>query len=408
MNRGTWTLLSAGIGAAAMYYFDPARGRHRRALVRDRVVHVRHKAQHELGVVGRDLRNRAIGTTASLRSLLHAQPVDDHVLADRVRAAIGREVSHPASIEVHAHDGIVTLSGPILADEVPRLLECVRDVRGVRDVEDRLEVHTEPGHVPGLQGEPRYRPGRRSAFMQTNWSPTARAAATLAGAAAMLWGLGRRHPGGALASGAGLVLLGRALTNIELARMLGLGDQSLAVNVQKTIRIHAPVETVYRTWCDFERFPTFMKHVVRVRRVPDRGEHERWRWTVRAALGLELTFDAMLTEREENRRLAWHTVDGALIRHAGQVQFRDNADGSTTIDVKLVYDPIAGAFGHAIARLVGADPKHQLDDDLLRMKTYLETGKPPHDAAVRTAEHHAERRYSGNGSAGPDEMRPSA
>src|SRR5690606_21515297 len=197
---------------------------------------------------------------------------------DRVRAAIGREVAHPSSIEVDAHDGIVTLSGPILADEAPRLLQCVRDVRGVRDVEDRLELHTEPGRVPGLQGEPRQRPGRRSAFMQTNWSPTARAVATAAGAAATLWGLRRRDPGGALVSGAGIVLLGRALTNLELARMFGLGEQSLAVNVQKSIRIHAPVETVYRTWCDFERFPTFMKHVVRVRRLEDRGERERWRW----------------------------------------------------------------------------------------------------------------------------------
>ncbi len=406
MNSRTLTLLSAGIGAAAMYYFDPARGRQRRALVRDRLVHTQHKAVHELGVVGRDLRNRAVGATATVRSVLRAEPADDHVLTDRVRAAIGREVAHPSSIEVDAHDGIVTLSGPILADEAPRLLQCVRDVRGVRDVEDRLELHTEPGRVPGLQGEPRQRPGRRSAFMQTNWSPTARAVATAAGAAATLWGLRRRDPGGALVSGAGIVLLGRALTNLELARMFGLGEQSLAVNVQKSIRIHAPVETVYRTWCDFERFPTFMKHVVRVRRLEDRGERERWRWTIRAALGLEQTFDTVLTEREENRRLAWHTEDGALIRHAGEVQFHDNGDGSATIEVKLVYDPIAGVLGHFLARLLSADPKHQMDDDLLRLKTYLETGKLPHDAAAPSRG--TERRWTGNGSAQPDAEPPPA
>src|SRR5690606_29150598 len=148
-------------------------------------------------------------------------------------------------------------------------------------------------------------------------------------------------------------------------------------------------------------------HVVRVKRLGDRGEHERWRWTIRAALGLEQTFDAVVTEREENRRLAWHTEDGALIRHAGQVQFHDNGDGSTTVEVKLVYDPIAGAFGHMLARLIGADPKHQMDDDLLRMKTYLETGKPPHDAAVRTTgPSRAERRWAGNGSAQPDASPP--
>lgn len=403
MNSRTLTLLSAGLGAAAMYYFDPARGKHRRALVRDQLVHTRHKAQHGLGVVGRDLRNRTAGTTASMRSMLSIEPADDAVLEDRVRAAIGRVVTHPSSIEVSARDGVVTLAGPILTDEVPQLIDCVRDVRGVRDIDSRLDVHSDPAHIPGLQGSPRQRPGRRSAFMQTNWSPSARAAATAAGAAATLWGLSRRSAGSTLLGGAGMLLLGRALTNLELSRLFGIGEQNHAVNVQKSIRIHAPIDTIYRTWCDFEHFPTFMKHVARVRRLTDRGEHERWRWTIRAALGLEITFDAIVTEREENRRLSWHTEDGALVRHAGEVQFRDNGDGSTTITVRLVYDPIAGALGHSIARLVGADPKHQMDDDLLRLKTYLETGKPPHDAAVHFPEPEAERRWTGNGSGQPAE-----
>lgn len=403
MNSRLMLLVSATMGAAAMYYLDPARGRYRRALVRDRLVHTSHKAKHGIGVVGRDLRNRTIGTTAVVRSIFDAKPADDAVLEDRVRAALGRVVSHPASIEVEAHDGIVTLAGPILADEVPQLLECVHDVRGVRDVVDRLDVHTEPGRIPGLQGNARPRPGKRSPFMQENWSPTTRAIGGLAGAAATLWGLTRHRPAGALVGGAGLVLLGRALTNLELRRMFGIGEDSFAVNVQKSIRIQAPVETVYRVWSDFERMPTFTKHVAKVTRLDDRAEaHDRWRWTIRAPRGLDLTFDAVVTERDENRRLAWHTEDGSLIRHSGQVSFRDHGDGSTTADVKLVYYPIGGALGHWVAWLLGVDPKHQLDDDLLRMKTYLETGKPPHDAAVRESERaEAERRWAGNGSEAP-------
>lgn len=395
MNSRTLAMLSAGLGAAAMYYFDPARGRHRRALIRDQLVHSRHKAQHGLAVVGRDVRNRTVGTTASMRSLLHSPRVDDAVLADRVRAAIGRVVSHPSSIEVGAHDGTVTLAGPILADEAPFLIDCVRHVRGVRDIDDQLQLHSEPGNVPGLQGEPRSRPGRRSAFRQSNWSPTARAAATAVGSAAAVWGLNRSRPVSTLVSGAGIVLLGRALTNLGIGRMLGIGEERPAVQVQKSIRIHAPVETVYQTWVDFEGFPSFMTHVLRVRRLADRSEQERWRWTIRTALGLEMTFDAVVTEREENRMLAWHTEDGALIRHTGQVHFRANEDGSTTIDVRLVYDPLAGAVGHTLARLLGADPKRQMDDDLLRMKTFLETGKPPHDAAARWLEPRRRERAAG-------------
>src|SRR5690606_36841346 len=98
--------------------------------------------------------------------------------------------------------------------------------------------------IPGLQGEPKQRPGKRSAFMQENWSPTTRAVGGLAGAAMTLWGLSRRRAAGTLASGAGLVLLGRSLTNLDLRRLFGVGEQTFAVNVQKSIRIQAPVETV--------------------------------------------------------------------------------------------------------------------------------------------------------------------
>ena len=43
--------------------------------------------------------------------------------------------------------------------------------------------------------------------------------------------------------------------------------------------------------------------------------------------------------------------------------------------------PPAGAFGHAVAALFGADPKSEMDVDLLRMKAMIETGRAPHDAA---------------------------
>jgi len=34
-----------------------------------------------------------------------------------------------------------------------------------------------------------------------------------------------------------------------------------------------------------------------------------------------------------------------------------------------------GALGHAVAALLGADPKKQLDEDLLRLKSLLEREK---------------------------------
>lgn len=47
----------------------------------------------------------------------------------------------------------------------------------------------------------------------------------------------------------------------------------------------------------------------------------------------------------------------------------------------MSYNPPAGVLGHAVAELFGVDPKHEMDDDLLRMKSLIETGVHPHDAA---------------------------
>ena len=387
MTNAMKLLLAAGIGATAMYYLDPARGRYRRALLRDGLTHAGHRTQHELGVVGRDTRNRTVGLRARLRNLLRAEPPNDDVLVSRVRACLGRVVSHPSSVEVHSNDGVIKLSGPILEDEVPRLLRYVRRVPGVRDVQDQLEVHAEPGRVPGLQGNPPRRTGERSAFRQENWAPATRAAGALTGAAMTLYGLNRRSAGArALVAPAGLLLLARALTNIDTRRLLGIGEPEHAINVQKSIRIHAPVDEVFRLWNDFERLPAFVTHVRRVQRVDSRPGEECWRWTVDGPGGVPIEFDAQITEREENRLLAWQTQPHALVRHTGRVRFLANDDGSTTIDLKMDYLPAGGLLGHAIARLLGADPKHQMNDDLLRMKTFLETGKRAHDAAAKVVE----------------------
>ncbi len=121
----------------------------------------------------RDLTNRVSGAAAMARGLRHRAPVDDQVLLERVRARLGRAVSHPRAIDVGVAEGIVTLRGPILASEVTRLLRSVGRVRGVRDVVDALEAHETPANVPSLQGGSTP-PGLRTAILHGEWSPTTR------------------------------------------------------------------------------------------------------------------------------------------------------------------------------------------------------------------------------------------
>jgi hypothetical protein len=61
-------IAALGIGALAMYYFDPVSGNRRRALLRDQLVHYRKEAREYAGGTYKDLRNRAHGVVAEARS----------------------------------------------------------------------------------------------------------------------------------------------------------------------------------------------------------------------------------------------------------------------------------------------------------------------------------------------------
>lgn len=152
-NRPTnaMTLLAGiGIGAALMYFLDPVGGGRRRALVRDQAAGALNTAERELKGRTADLRNRARGAAAELRSMGDDQPSDEQLVA-RVRAELGHNVEHARAIDVVAEQGMVTLRGPVLSSELDDVLSTARKVRGVERVDNQLDVHATPGGVPGLQ-----------------------------------------------------------------------------------------------------------------------------------------------------------------------------------------------------------------------------------------------------------------
>lgn len=150
--RNTDFLLGAALGAGLMYILDPERGGRRRALVRDKAVHFGHEIDDNVTGRARDLRNRARGAVAETRARMNEGSVDGPVLEERVRSELGRAVSNPGSIRVDAVGaGRVMLSGPVLKDEQDELLDTVRSVRGVEEVDNRLDVRESRGDTPGMQ-----------------------------------------------------------------------------------------------------------------------------------------------------------------------------------------------------------------------------------------------------------------
>src|SRR3979411_1607769 len=142
MNR---FLFTAAVGALTMYFLDPQSGRRRRARTQDKAERAARRTRPASDGTARDARHRAQGLQATSRRLFQREDVSDEKLVGRVRAVLGRYVSHPHAIEVSANCGQLTLSGPILEDEVHPLLHAVKHVPGARGVENRLEVHKEPG-----------------------------------------------------------------------------------------------------------------------------------------------------------------------------------------------------------------------------------------------------------------------
>jgi uncharacterized membrane protein len=350
--------LGAALGAAGMYFFDPRSGRRRRARIRDGFEHAAHTSLRGLDVATRDLWHRAHGLVAELRGAPRFAP-DDDVLVERVRAKLGRVSSHPHPIEVACLGGRVRLHGLVLASEAARVVAGVRSVGGVTEVEDQLE------RVSSLQGG--VRAWQRRALPRY-WPPALRLLVGAGATSLLAYAALRRGFVGAAAAIAGGVTLARSVANVELASLVGARPRGITIT--KSIKIDAPIDDVFAYFTAFEKFPRFMRRVVEVAKAGD----NRWHWKVRGPAGVAFEWDAIVMELVPGRFVSWTSTESASVRHTGSARFERASDGAR-MTIRLRYEPPIGAVGHEIAKLFGADPKRELDEDMLRFKSLLEQGK---------------------------------
>jgi hypothetical protein len=212
-------LLGIVAGAAAAYMLDPVQGRRRRALVRDKMVAATRQGREFADAAARDFRYRAQG----IKSMWSGGARDsgdapDEVLISRVRAKLGRYVSHPKAVRVACVEGRIELSGKVLAAEHAAALSGARSVRGVREVADRLTVHESAEGVSSLQGGVA-RGGEPYELLQHNWSPAVRVVSGGAGSALAAYGLMRGGLAGLLALIGGGIMLARAGANRPLSEL---------------------------------------------------------------------------------------------------------------------------------------------------------------------------------------------
>jgi hypothetical protein len=212
MTRMRLFLDGLALGAGLMYFFDPVKGRTRRARVRDKFAHLQHEAEHQASIVQRDLTNRAQGWWARLGAMIFPpRPVSDETLEARIRARIGHLVPHPRSVEIRCRGGHVSLRGRVLPQEAETLLHHVPRVPGVLEVDSQLEIIDESSEELG-QGD--LHPPRAAARLRRNWPPAVRFLVGATSAASYAYGTVRRDRVCKLLGLAGLGLLACEVSGI--------------------------------------------------------------------------------------------------------------------------------------------------------------------------------------------------
>jgi uncharacterized membrane protein len=198
------------------------------------------------------------------------------------------------------------------------------------------------------------------------------------GATLAFWGLRRVFLPGLLAAAVGAALARRGRSGRRgLLGALGIGRASadrtvgnLGVKIDRDVIVAAPPERLYRFWRNFENLPRIMSHLDAVEVL---GE-TRSRWHVKAPVGMTVSWEAEIINDLAPHLIAWRTVPGSSVSHAGSVRFTTAGSG-TRIETSLQYDPPGGTLTHAVAKLMDADAGRVLEHDLQEFKQALESGR---------------------------------
>lgn len=228
---------------------------------------------------------------------------------------------------------------------------------------------------------------------KANVSAAERWASALGGGALLAYGATHHSWNRALLMTAGGGLLFRGITGrCGVYKALGMdtapkdrsGVTSVrhgeGVKVEQAVAIQRLPGELFRFWRNLENLTRFMKQVESVRLLGDGRSH----WVVKTLAGKTVEWDAEINNEIENELIAWRTLEGADINHAGSVQFRSLPNGLTEVKVVMSYEPPLGKVGAETAKLFGEEPGQQLQNDLHRFKQLMESGGPSDEIKQRS------------------------
>jgi hyperosmotically inducible periplasmic protein len=148
------TVAAFAAGALAMFCLESLVMRRRHVRVMEKMGSASRKAARAGEHAARHIADQVKGVvvTGNLDRVSSREPENDAQLRERVLARLGHLVSHPGAIEVSVSEGIVRVSGQVLAQEVDGLLTQLTRLPGVHKVHNALGVLQDPSGFGEAQG----------------------------------------------------------------------------------------------------------------------------------------------------------------------------------------------------------------------------------------------------------------
>ena len=199
---------------------------------------------------------------------------------------------------------------------------------------------------------------------------------TLAAGAALLGYAWRHRSRGLGLTSAGLIARGAtgfcpayAALGVDHSDTRHALSGAKGVHVREAIIVNASPEELYSFWRQLERLPSVMPHLESVEQIDFRLS----RWTAKTLGQVPLSWTAEIINEVPFETIAWKTLPGESIQHAGSVVFkRLPATNSTDVRVHLQYSPPGGKAAAWFAALVGQDPAKLTREGLEALKKQFE------------------------------------
>jgi uncharacterized membrane protein len=143
--------------------------------------------------------------------------------------------------------------------------------------------------------------------------------------------------------------------------------------VAASVIVGKPAQECYAFWRNPANLSRFSPMIESVTPLDERTS----RWVARSVMGTKVTWDSRVT-KDSPDCIAWRSLEGGSLYHAGVVRFEPATGGrGTRVYVTMHFKVPGGRTALGLAKVLGADPRTEVREDLRRFKQLLEAGEIP-------------------------------